>query len=172
MFYSKGCVEGFESTCGDWNEAEVLLGSSSVAPAAIGGGATTRQAIRPEWPPKCWIRVVSYEFYWSIDRMENEVFTRNVRLVAFDEVKGFEDNESRTSHILCEWRSNYMKRKDDSPKLFVLPIVGTLFSPSCTNACNFLRCLQHNHRHMQPTPLPATCLLPIATRLLSDCVLR
>ena len=134
LFYSSECIDGIESTRTDWDEAEVLLGNSSQPPPPI-GGASTRRCTRAGWPPKCWIRVVSYECYWSIDRMENEIFPRDVRLVAFDEVKGFENRESRTAGILREWRGKW------TPELFVLPIAGTFFSPSCTNACNYLKCI-------------------------------
>ena len=134
LFYSAECMDGMKSTRADWDVAEVLLGNSSQRPQR-NGGASTRQGTRAGWPPKCWIRVVSYDFYWSMDRMEDEIFPQNVRLVAFDEVKGFENYDSRTAGVLREWRAKW------TPKLFVLPIAGTFFSPSCTNACNYMRCI-------------------------------
>lgn len=137
LFYSAECIDGMESTRADWDVAEVLLGNSSQPPQPI-GGASTRQGTRVGWPPKCWIRVVSYDFYWSMDRMEDEIFPQHVRLVAFDEVKGFENYDSRTAGILREWRAKW------TPTLFVLPIAGTFFSPSCTNACNYLKCMGFN----------------------------
>lgn len=65
-----------------------------------------------------------------------------VRLVAFDEVRGFEDPSSRTSSILREWRQV-------APRpLFVLAIAGTLFGASPDNACNFV----HNLGYSACTP--------------------
>ena len=130
-FYSPEYAEGLVQTRTDWDTADVLVGSLSQPPI---DGATIRRSTGSGWPPSCWIRVVSYDFYWSLDLMEKEIFTHNVSMVAFDEVKGFENPFSRTVSILREWRTH-------SPSLFVLPTAGTLFSPSCANACYFLKAM-------------------------------
>lgn len=135
----------------EWRNADVVVGGSFTPPL---GAKTTRGDSKLCWPPSCWLRILPYEAFWRYDIME-EIFNCNVRVVAFDEVKGFEDPESRTAKMLREWRTH-------TPELFVLPIAGTLFSASVRNAANFLQCV--GFAEVQPTcesiqDVLGTCLL-------------
>ena len=57
----------------DWSQADILFGSCVCPRKDLMATRTSQSSKR--WPPKCWIRVISYEFLWDIDRMEAEVFT-------------------------------------------------------------------------------------------------
>ena len=62
-------------------------------------------------------------------------------MVVLDEVRGFEDRQSRGASMLREW-------KKLCPTLFVLAVAGTLFGACATNACNFM----HNLGYLKCEP--------------------
>ena len=75
--YREACalLTGIErrDTRGDWDTAEILLGTG-VAPQS--SSTSTRSLTSAHWPPRCWIRVIPYEFFWDYERMEHDMFGR------------------------------------------------------------------------------------------------